>query len=108
SFYIETKNPGEAPGMEAALLELMERHGLRDDAARGWRVVIQSFSERSLRSIHEMDPDLPLVQLLHARRETPRTIQGRLQRIAEYAVGIGPSWRDVDAELVRAAGRACL
>lgn len=108
SFYVETKNPEEAPGMEAALLELLDEHGLRQAAAREWRVVIQSFSERSLRMIHDMDSTLPLVQLLHARSETPRTIQGRLHSIAEYAVGIGPSWRDVDLDLGRAAHSMCL
>jgi glycerophosphoryl diester phosphodiesterase len=108
SFYIETKNPEETPGMEETLLSLLDRFDLRAPAAAEWRVLIQSFSERSLRLIHEMDPDLPLIQLLHARRETPRTIEGRLHRIAEYAVGIGPSWRDVDAQLARAAAEYCL
>ena len=108
SFYIETKNPEDAPGMEKALLELLDRYDLREPAATEWRVLIQSFSERSLRLIHELDPRLPLIQLLHARSETPRTIEGRLQRIAEYAVGIGPSWRDVDVALIGAAQRACL
>lgn len=108
SFYIETKNPEEAPGMEEALLTLLDRHALRDAAADEWRVLIQSFSERSLRMIHALDASLPLIQLVHARFETPRTIEGRLHRIAEYAVGIGPSWRDVDAGLIRAARRACL
>ncbi|HEX6309340.1 MAG TPA: glycerophosphodiester phosphodiesterase [Longimicrobiales bacterium] len=108
SFYIETKNPEEAPGMEEALLALLDRYDLRAAAARDWRVLIQSFSERSLRLIHELDPSLPLIQLLHARPETPRTIEGRLHRIAEYAVGIGPSWRDVDAALMSAARRTCL
>ena len=108
SFYIETKNPEEAPGMEQALLQLLDHHGLRDAARDEWRVLIQSFSERSLRLIHELDPALPLIQLLHARAETPRTIEGRLHRIREYAVGIGPSWRDVDYTLARSAARACL
>jgi glycerophosphoryl diester phosphodiesterase len=108
SFYIETKKPDEAPGMEAALLTLLDEYELRQAAAHEWRVIIQSFSERSLRMIHDMDATLPLVQLLHARSETPRTIQGRLHRIAEYAIGIGPSWRDVDLDLGRAADRMCL
>jgi glycerophosphoryl diester phosphodiesterase len=108
SFYIETKNPADAPGMEAALLALLDRHDLREPAAREWRVLIQSFSEHSLRMIHEMDPALPLIQLLRDRREMPRTIQRRLRRIADYAVGIGPSHRDVDPPLALAAAELCL
>lgn len=108
NFYIETKNPDEAPGMEEALLELLDRHGLRAAAASEWRVLIQSFSERSLRRVHALDPTLPLIQLRHARSSTPRTVQGDLAAIAEYAVGVGPSWKDVDAKLVAAAERHCL
>jgi glycerophosphoryl diester phosphodiesterase len=108
SFYIETKNPEEAPGMEESLLALLDRFELRRAAADEWRVLIQSFSERSLRMIHGLDPSLPLIQLLHARGETARTIEARLPRIAEYAVGIGPSWRRVDARLVQAARSLCL
>jgi glycerophosphoryl diester phosphodiesterase len=108
SFYIETKNPASAPGMEEALLSLLERHGLLEPAVREWRVLIQSFSEASLRRIHALDSRLPLIQLVHARWATPRSIEGRLSRIREYAVGIGPSWRDVDAQLADAARRHCL
>jgi glycerophosphoryl diester phosphodiesterase len=108
SFYVETKQPEAAPGMEEALLRLLDRHGLRQPAAEEWRVLIQSFSERSLRKIHGMDPSLPLIQLIHGRWATPMTIRARLPRIAEYAVGIGPSWRDVDARVIAAARELCL
>jgi glycerophosphoryl diester phosphodiesterase len=108
SFYIETKNPEDAPGMEEALLALLDRYDLRRPAAGEWRVLIQSFSEQSLRKIHALDPSLPLIQLTRARWATPRTIRARLPEIREYAVGIGPSWRDVDARLVEAARAACL
>ena len=108
SFYIETKNPEDAPGMEEALLALLDRYDLRRAAARDWRVLIQSFSERSLRMIHDMDSTLPLIQLLHEGTETPITIQKRLPRIAEYAVGIGPSFRHVDVVIARNAADHCL
>jgi glycerophosphoryl diester phosphodiesterase len=108
SFYVETKNPEDAPGMEEALLELLDRFDLRGAAASEWRVLIQSFSERSLRKIHGLDPSLPLIQLIRARRATPVTIRARLPEIGEYAVGIGPSWRDVDGRLIEAARRECI
>jgi glycerophosphoryl diester phosphodiesterase len=108
TFYIETKHPEDAPGMEEALLALLDRYELRAPAAGEWRVLIQSFSERSLRGIHGLDPSLPLIQLVHARREPRAELRGRLPLVAEYAVGIGPSWRDVDAALVAAARAACL
>ncbi len=102
AFYIETKRPDSAPGMEAALLALLEAHGLLDLARREWRVLIQSFSASSLRLIHAADPELPLIQLL-PERTGGHAIQAMLPRIAEYAVGIGPARADTDSSLVAAA-----
>src|SRR5919112_4683734 len=44
NYYIETKNPEAAPGMEEELLRLMEEYGLMEPAAENWQVLIQSFS----------------------------------------------------------------
>lgn len=105
SFYIETKQPESAPGMEEKLLALLERYGLVEPAAREWRVLVQSFSEASLRLLQRLEPRLPLIRLVEAG---DRHVLDRLDTVAEYAVGIGPSWRDVDAGLVAAARAACL
>lgn len=107
AFYIETKQPEAAPGMEEALLALIDRFGLRDAAARDWRVLLQSFSEASLRKLHALDSRLPLVQLVE-RGAGARAIEAALPRIAAYAVGIGPHHSDVDAALVAAARAHCL
>lgn len=108
TFYIETKNPEDAPGMEEALLELLSKHGLREAAATEWRVLIQSFSEASLRKIRTLDGELPLIQLVGTSEYTPETLVAALPRIAEYAVGIGPSWRLLDAAVIEAAHAHCL
>ncbi len=108
NFYIETKLPEEAPGMEEKLLATLERHGLTGPARTEWRVLIQSFSEASLRKIHAADPELPLIQLIHRKRETAGTIRRRMEEMSEYAVGIGPHFSDVDATVVEAAHGACL
>lgn len=46
-YYIETKNPEEAPGMEEALLALLTRYDLRD-VTMPRRVLIQSFSATAM------------------------------------------------------------
>lgn len=102
AFYIETKQPEAAPGMEAALLRLLENHDLIEPARREWRVLIQSFSAASLRTVHAADPQLPLIQLIPSRTGS-RRIRTALPAIAEYAVGIGPDRRDVDPQLVAGA-----
>jgi glycerophosphoryl diester phosphodiesterase len=102
NYYIETKNPEEAPGMEEKLLELIDEFGLRDGAVERWQVLIQSFSTESLRKIQRMDADLPLIQLI-SKELSSAQIQPRLIEIADYAVGIGPARTSVDAALVDAA-----
>lgn len=102
NYYIETKNPEEAPGMEEKLLELINEFGLRESAVSNWQVLIQSFSRDSLLKIKAMDPQLPLIQLI-GKDYSSAQIQERLADIRSYAVGIGPSRFSVDAALVDAA-----
>ena len=105
NYYIETKNPEEAPGMEEALLALLTRYGLRTAAAPR-RVLIQSFSAASLKKIHALDRELPLVQLVDSGSSTE--MQAMLGDVASYAIGIGPSKRALDVALVAAAHERCL
>ncbi len=107
NYYIETKSPESAPGMEEELLRLMDEYGLTKPAADKWQVLIQSFSPASLQKIHAIDPSLPLIQLFSSS-ETSATIQAKLDATAAYAVGIGPSKGDVDKPLVDAAHARCL
>jgi glycerophosphoryl diester phosphodiesterase len=100
-YYIETKNPEDAPGMEEALLALMEEFDLRSGAIEKWQVLIQSFSRDSLLKIHAMDPQLPLIQLVEDDQDS-RVIREQLTDIKTYAVGIGPSRINVDAALIDA------
>jgi glycerophosphoryl diester phosphodiesterase len=110
NYYIETKNPDAAPGMEEELLRLLEEHELIPEEGpaetESWQVLIQSFSAESLMTIHEAEPTLPLIQLFWAG--TSKSIQRDLDAVSEYAVGIGPYKKDVDAALVEAAHEHCL
>ena len=107
NYYIETKNPDAAPGMEEELLRLMDEYGLIEPAIDDWQVLIQSFSPESLQKIHALNPDLPLIQL-YSGTETSETIRAQLDLASTYAVGIGPPKDDVDAALVEAAHALCL
>ena len=102
-YYIETKNPEEAPGMEEELLRLMGEYGLTGPAAEERQVLIQSFSPDSLRKIHASDPSLPLIRLYKEEEEDSATIGEDLDEARTYAVGIGPSKDDVDRSLVSEA-----
>ena len=102
NYYIETKNPEAAPGMEEELLRLMDEYGLRQPTAEHRQVLIQSFSRSSLQKMHALDPSLPLIELYESE-ETGETIEGNLDAAQAYAVGSGPSKDDVNAPLVVAA-----
>jgi glycerophosphoryl diester phosphodiesterase len=101
---IETKSPEAQPGLEEAVLAVLDDTGLLAEAAPG-EVVVQSFSAESLRSMHEARPDVPLVQLLSI--EGPID-EARLDDVATYAVGIGPLYALVDEAMVDAALERCL
>ncbi len=107
NYYIETKNPEQADRMEERLVALLDQYGLRRPAAERRQVLIQSFSPASLRRLHALAPDLPLVQLYFGN-ETSATIRAKLDEARAYAVGVGPAKEDVDAPLVAAAHERCL
>ena len=75
--------------MEERLLALLDLYALRGSAARRDQVLIQSFSDASLRRIHELDASLPLIQLFPAWPSA--TIRSYLDYVRRYAAGIGPS-----------------
>lgn len=105
NYYIETKSPEAAPGMEEELLRLMEKYKLTKPAEERWQVLIQSFSPASLQKTSAMNPDLPLIQLYARSGPIPAAT---LDAAATYAVGVGPSKDDVDAALTEAARARCL
>jgi glycerophosphoryl diester phosphodiesterase len=105
-WYPETKNPEEAPGMEEALLELLDRHDLRAAAVERDLVLIQSFSPESLLRIRDMDSGLPLVQLLGAQALDDRNLEATLLEVARYARGVGPNRALVDERFMAAARAA--
>ncbi|GAA0556452.1 glycerophosphodiester phosphodiesterase [Halomonas salifodinae] len=100
-YYLETKSPHLNPGLEEALVERLEAHGLAEPE----RVLIQSFDRQSLLRVHELDAELPLIQLLWYSPEeegaealvewsgvTPAPEEIRdtdFQAIADYAIGVG-------------------
>jgi glycerophosphoryl diester phosphodiesterase len=102
-YYIETKNPEEAEGLEASLISILDRYDLLD-AGNASRLIFQSFSKESLVALAEKAPAIARLQLLDRKQLRP-PYDAELSGIAEYADGIGPHYSDVDAALVAAAHR---
>src|SRR5690606_20805145 len=74
-YYIETKNPAEAPRMEEKLVATLDRFGLMGDGTHPPSlhepallptVILQSFSEESLRTLGRLAPAIPRVRLIES------------------------------------------
>jgi glycerophosphoryl diester phosphodiesterase len=102
NYYIETKQPDPADHMEEKLLALLDKYNLRTASINNWQVLIQSFSADSLKTVHAMDPRLPLIFLGNPSLAT-------IPSYADYAVGLGPSFgSSINANWVNTAHASCL
>ncbi len=98
-YYIETKAPNVYPGMQEELLRVLYKHKLNGSNAASSKVLVQSFSADSLLEIHELDPEIPLIQLISYSEPATITDQ-EISAIKEYALGIGTSYTSIDKEYV--------
>jgi len=105
-YYIELKTPDGGAPMEAPLVALLDEAGLLEPSTPADQVIVQSFGADVLRTMHGLQPQLALVQLLVASG-TPIDVSV-LDGAREYAIGIGPAKANVDAALVAAAHERCL
>lgn len=100
-YYIETKAPHVYPGMEEKLLDTLERHQLlRKSSLRTGHVLVQSFSQESLLKMQQLNPNIPLVQLLSYSKPATITDQ-ELTDIKSYAIGVGPNFEQIDRNYVQ-------
>jgi glycerophosphoryl diester phosphodiesterase len=99
NYYIETKSPSVYPGMEEKLLELLDEYNLTGVNGRSSQVIIQSFSPESLQKVNDLNPTIPLVQLMSY--STPAVISdAQLEIIDEYASGVGMNFSQIDEDYV--------
>src|SRR5690606_21352715 len=65
-------------------------------------VILQSFSEESLRTLGRLAPAIPRVRLIESEVGAPAIIE-RLPAIAHYAQAIGPAQNTIDESVIHAA-----
>lgn len=98
NYYIETKSPQLYPGVEKKLLQVLNKHNLLEsdkDSNKG-KVLLQSFEKNSLLKLHDLNPNVPLVQL-----GKPTLSDENLKELKQYAVGVGPNHKQIDQEYVQ-------
>ncbi|SCM95039.1 Glycerophosphoryl diester phosphodiesterase [Bacillus mycoides] len=94
NYYIETKSPDEYPGMEEKLLEIINHYQINN------KVIIQSFSEESLRKIHDFNANIPLVQLLSYKKAVQLT-GSEIEKYKTYCIGLGMNYKYIDEAYVK-------
>lgn len=94
NYYIETKNPKYYPEMTKELIRILDAYNLLGETVDEGKVIIQSFSEQSLREIHDVEPSLPLIQLI-SFDDKAKLNKRAIRNIKHYAVGIGVNYRAI-------------
>ncbi|MED1123309.1 glycerophosphodiester phosphodiesterase [Bacillus atrophaeus] len=97
NYYIETRedNNGNLV-MEQKLIDLLNKYKL----IAKHKVVLQSFSEKSLKKLHSINKDIPLMRLL-GDEEVESLTSDTLKNIKKYAYAVGPNAKLVDESVVK-------
>lgn len=96
NYYIETKRPYE-PDMDIELVKLLKEYDLVNEKGKSENVIIQSFSDESLKNIRKEFPESTLIQL------TKNPEVDTLNDIMKYANGVGPIFSKLDKNYVQNA-----
>lgn len=105
NYYIELKNTTGEEGMEEELISLLKKYDLIKK--QSMNIIIQSFNDNSLRKIHQMEPDLPLIQLLSFKYPALIT-NAELNDIKTYAYGIGLNFNRINNDFIQKVHEANL
>ncbi|MGO4460607.1 glycerophosphodiester phosphodiesterase [Streptomyces sp. M-16] len=92
---LEIKKPELYPGIEEQTLELLDELGWLDERHVAERLVVQSFSADSVRTVHRLRPDL-----ITALLGTPSVAD--LPKYAEFTDRINPLHTTISADWVKA------
>lgn len=119
-YYLETKSPQQNPGLEEALVVMLEEHNMIETG----RVLVQSFEQDSLLKVHKLNENVPLIQLVWyypSEEDNSRLVEWTgvtpgpkeitdedFQAVADYAAGIGTNFiyegeEVIDADFIRQA-----
>ena len=99
NYYIETRDIEDNLHMEDKLMNLLDKHNLLQGDLKKGKVIIQSFSKKSLLKFDAKYPDLPLVQLLDLS-STAQVYDIDLEEIKDYAIGIGLDYSYLNQEFI--------
>ncbi|BAQ10137.1 glycerophosphoryl diester phosphodiesterase [Bacillus sp. OxB-1] len=94
NYVVELKDPGQYPGIEEKLVALLKQYELIgfDESGRP-KAVVHSFSEKGLKRVHELEPAIPLLQLISFDEdEEAKLSDKKVKDLRKYAAGVGISY----------------
>lgn len=102
NFIIELKNPEDYPGIEEKLIKTLQEFKLIGiDADGNPQAVVQSFDEKGLKRIVELNPDIPLLKLISFEEdEKVRLSTEQVNELKGYAAGIGVSYEAITEDFI--------
>lgn len=107
NYYIEIKKTKYVDQIIDKLLETLRKYDLIHNQARKGQVVIQSFHPEYLQKINEIEPSIPLIQLIRYRKRATIN-EDQLHTIKNYAVGIGLNHKRLSRRYVQKVREAGL
>lgn len=102
-FVIELKDPARYIGIEQMLVDLLAEYELI-----GWdedhfaHAVIHSFDEPALKKVHEINAEIPLLQLISFDKdEDAKLSKKEIEELKTYATGVGVAYESITPEFLK-------
>ena len=88
------------PGMDEQLIKDLENNGLlKKESLKNGNLIIQSFSETSLKNIHKLNENIPLIHF-KIDKDVKKLNDKELKRLSKFVYGLGFNKGVINEELV--------
>lgn len=94
NYYIETRLVKNRTLMEKKLINALKKRKIKS------KVIIESFSARSLKKVHELDSKIPLIQLTTYKNNKEFT-NSKMKKWKKYASGVGINAQTANKKLIK-------
>ena len=103
NFIIDLKNPEDYPGIEEKLVDALKQHDMIGfDKDRHPKVAIQSFSEKGLKRVYQLNQDIPLLKLISFEDdEEAKLSKKELDELLTYASGLGINYEALTVPFIK-------
>lgn len=94
NYILEIKESTPNISIESLINEMIMKYGVEDEVA------VHSFSSASLKRFHQINPEIPLYQLVWFDYTALRVSETYLKEIKSYATGISPNFQGISSSFV--------